>query len=93
MQPDSNPPYSDRERRSQQPKQFNLNSVLLTIVLGISAWSLSEQVKQGRDFSKMEERLSNQTVAVTELRLRLTAVETEITGLQIKLAEGRRSNN
>lgn len=73
----------------QKVRQFNLNSVLLTLVLALSAWSLKEIVQQGRDFSKMEERLSNQTVAVTELRIRLASVETELTAIQIKIAETR----
>ena len=83
MSSDSDSPY-ERERRPA--KQINLNSVLLAVVLGISAWSLREQVKQGQDFSRMEERLSTQVRDVTDLRVRLSAIEVEMTALQIKMA-------
>lgn len=74
-------------KRFVMKEQFNFNTILLTIVLGIGAWSLKETISQGRDFVELKTKMENMQYHTDDARRRITAVEATVVLVQIELAK------
>lgn len=52
-----------------------LNSILLTVVIGLSGWTLVEVVKQGQDIATLKAQLVAQERLSDDLRLQIKELE------------------
>ncbi len=66
---------------------LNVNSLLIAIVMAISGWALMENISQGKNFTRLEERIQNQGTSLLEIRARLTDDETRMLAMQLLLTK------
>lgn len=71
-------------------RQLNLNSILLTVVLLLSGWTLSEVSQQGKDAAADREKLAANSREIADLRSRMLSAEVAIVNAQINLARLQR---
>jgi uncharacterized protein HemX len=69
--------------------KLNVNTILLTVVLGLSGWSLLEQNAQGKAQAAYAVRQSAQEFALEDLRARMQKNDAAITELQLQIARLR----
>lgn len=67
-------------------KSLNVNTILLTIVLGLSSWSLLELNTQGKAQAAYAVRSDSQARDLVELRLRVQANDAAIQQLRVDIA-------
>lgn len=67
-------------------ERININTVLLTIVLGISGWSLLEQNAQGKAQAAYAVRIDSQSVELANLSARLQSNDAAIQDLRLQIA-------
>lgn len=70
-------------------EKFNVNTILLAVVLGLSGWSLLEQNAQGKAQAAYAVRSEAQAVELAELRIRQQRTEVAVTELQLQIARLR----
>ncbi len=68
-------------------KQFNLNSVLLAIILGLSTWTIKEVTEQGKEFAAITERVAANTRDTADLRTRVVTAEAQIVLIRLEFAQ------
>ena len=71
---------------NRQPSSLNFNSILLTIVLGLSAFTLNAVYAQSALSATQAEKLRQHDSELTDLRQRIVAEEAAITDLRIRYA-------
>jgi hypothetical protein len=70
-------------------KQLNLNTILLTLVLALSGWTLRTVVEMSTVQASMLERILQHDREIVELRSRTIETEKVVTQLRIQLAHAR----
>ncbi len=77
------------QNEGTETMQSKLNTILLTIVLGISGWSLMEQNAQGKAQAAYAVRSDAQARELVDLRARMQANDAAIQDLRIQIARIR----
>lgn len=68
-------------------RQFNINTLLLTVIIAIAGWNLKETVSHGNIISKFQEQIYINQRDIQDFRLRMAKTESELVLLQIQLAK------
>ncbi len=65
---------------------LNLNTVLLTLILGLSGWTLNRVASLGEQMSAVNERDTSRVREILEIRTRLTTVEAQLQANSLAIA-------
>lgn len=68
------------------PRSVNFNSVLLTLVLGLSSWTLVTLNTTNKDTATQQVKLDTGARDLADLRVRMSAVELQVQQTRIQLA-------
>lgn len=70
-----------------EKSNINLNSILLMIVVGMSAWTLRTVFTQANENIAIQERLLVMDRDVIDIRARLLVAEKDIVAIRIQIAK------